>query len=315
MTGPRDTERRLREAAEACAERERLQRRRTDLRQLIDTGRAQLGQLHSRLSRETADVDALESLSLTTVLALIRRSHDNDLERERAEQRAAAYRLQESTERLETWVRELDIVAARLRRLDSADAELERAKDEHRHALIAAGSPHAERLEALTSEVARLAGERHELVEVIKAGNRARSDLEQAVAALSSAHDWSAYDTWLGGGVVASSVKHNRLDTAALHQRNAAASLRTFRQELADVGKDLPIDVDVSPTLRTLDVWFDNLFSDLAVGKRIATTRRSVIQALRQVDSALSALTLQEQRISAQVHALAGHRDQLLLEP
>lgn len=52
---------------------------------------------------------------------------------------------------------------------------------------------------------------------------------------LGNAGGWSAWDTFAGGGMLSSMLKHDELDRATEHLDRAAAALQRFSRELADV--------------------------------------------------------------------------------
>jgi len=69
--------------------------------------------------------------------------------------------------------------------------------------------------------------------------------------------------------VISSSFKHDRLDQAARPAAYADRCLAVLRTELADVGIVRPVGrIGVDGGTRFLDVWFDNIFTDLAVRDR-----------------------------------------------
>jgi hypothetical protein len=110
-----------------------------------------------------------------------------------------------------------------------------------------------------------------EIKEAQEACEAALTSLGEAQRAVDSAKSWGTYDTWFGGGLFSSLVKHNRIDDAEGFMRAVDAALDRLRRELADVrieGAALG-GVGVSDLNRTLDVWFDNFFSDMAVQSRL----------------------------------------------
>ena len=110
-----------------------------------------------------------------------------------------------------------------------------------------------------------------EIREAQEACEAALTSLGEAQRAVDSAQSWGTYDTWFGGGLFSSLVKHNRIDDAEGFMRAIDAALDRLRRELADVrieGAALG-GVGVSDLNRTLDVWFDNFFSDMAVQSRL----------------------------------------------
>ena len=84
--------------------------------------------------------------------------------------------------------------------------------------------------------------------------------------------------------MISSAVKHSRLDEAASLAAYADECLAALRTELADVpgGGRVP-DLAVSSGTRFVDVWFDNIFTDLSVRDHILRSLDSVEHSIRIV--------------------------------
>ncbi len=87
----------------------------------------------------------------------------------------------------------------------------------------------------MADEQGRLTADLMETGEAIAAADAATAALWQVDDVLRSASGWSTYDTWFGGGVIASSVKHNRMDEAAQAAAVADQRLAVLHVELADI--------------------------------------------------------------------------------
>ena len=136
--------------------------------------------------------------------------------------------------------------------------------------LAAAGDPLVTQIQALDSDLARVERLVTELTEADDALARASDAVREASRRLASAKSWGTYDTWFGGDLISSMVKHDRIDDSNDSLREVSAALATARRELADVDVDLSADpLVVDSFLKTTDIWFDNFFSDLAVQGRI----------------------------------------------
>ncbi|WP_222428399.1 hypothetical protein, partial [Isoptericola variabilis] len=135
-------------------------------------------------------------------------------------------------------------------------------------------------------DVARLTGElraeRAEIAEARQAAAQALEALDAAAEELRVTNGWSTYDTFFDGGMIASMAKHDRLDRAADRLRHADAALTHLGVELGDLGERGVAGVGIDGLTRTLDVWFDNVFTDLSVRSRIADARDRVDAARRQ---------------------------------
>lgn len=256
---------------------------------------AELEQLRKQHALEQRDVERLESLSLTRVVAGLRGAgrREDRLARERAEADAARFRVAEAEQRLAAIAGELARAEARWSELAGAPAGFAAALNDKEAWVRAAGGPLADQLMRVAQERGRLEAELRELAEAVQAAGQAARALEAVAEKLGSADSWSAYDTFFGGGVISSSFKHDRLDQAARLAAYADRCLAVLRTELADVGIVRPVGrIEVGAGTRFLDVWFDNLFTDLAVRDHIkraqanvADTRGRVADVQRQLAS------------------------------
>jgi hypothetical protein len=119
-----------------------------------------------------------------------------------------------------------------------------------------------------------------EIKEARAACSAAIGSLQEALDRIGSARSWGTYDTWFGGGFFSSMIKHDRIDEAEQAMRAVDAALDRLRRELADVGVDGAAvgDVGVSDLSRTLDVWFDNFFTDIGVQSRLKDADRRLAE-------------------------------------
>jgi len=308
-------ERELTAAVAAKAERDSLLRRldaaerQFAAAQKVVTGTAQL------LTRESADVAGLESLSLTRLLASLRGSRATDLDSERAQRKRAEYSHAVA-------VATRDAAAADRRRVREAldgtfgvenrFAEALRAKE----AWLMA-SPDDEQARNLTETAerrGRLEAREIETQQAITAGRQARDSLSQAQAELSSANTWSTIDVFTNGGVLADSVKRNQMERAGRQLHAAETAMHTFGSELADVGgatDALQLDL----TMTVLDTVFDNIFTDLTVQNRIADSSNLAQRAHQAVTEKVSELEDELITIQAERQILDEQRAVLLTAP
>src|SRR5215468_10640286 len=200
-------EQRLAEAAQAVHERDLTARRCDELKARAGEIRAQLSALRADLAVDQEDVGRLEGLSFTRVLASMAGSRDERLGRERAEAEASRYRVAEAQARYAALDADLHEARRRLVALAGAPAAYAAVLEAKERYLTASGDLRGQALLAL---------------------DRARDRLN-------SASGWSTYDTFFGGGAIASAVKHERMDEAADATAEADQRLAVLRTELADV--------------------------------------------------------------------------------
>ncbi|HYN65515.1 MAG TPA: hypothetical protein VES93_01420 [Ornithinibacter sp.] len=284
------------------------------LRQEAGVAREGLVRLRERHRQEADDVEQLEGFGLAAVLSAVRGTRTGSLDRERAEEVAARYAVQTATGHLQAVEARREEVDRRLAQLGDTAVRREAATQAHAEALRLSGHPRAAGLDAVLDELAEAAAEATELAEARQAGIRAATELDAALRELGSADSWSAYDTWFGGGLVSSSIKHGRIDGAGRRIAQAQDALVDLARELADVASvaNLRADLGISPTTRTFDVWFDNVFSDLSVRSSIKDSQARVEAAADAVREAMQGLLVRSAALDERVVELRARRDALL---
>src|SRR5262249_2933478 len=141
------------------------------------------------------------------------------------------------------------------------------ALDAKERYLTTTDDPRGVRLMELADERGRLEAESREVTEALHAAEYAARALSRERDWLCRASSWPAYDTFFGGGALSSQINPDRLDEAAQLAAQADQSLVRLRTELADVhgiGLTAP-QLRMDNTTRFFDIWFDNIFTDLAV--------------------------------------------------
>jgi hypothetical protein len=309
-----DIESRLAAAAEQLREYEVTSQRGALMRRRMDELSAQLDSLRAEHAAEHEDVERLEGVSLTRVLTSLRGARDDRLARERAEADAALFRVREAEARLDAVRREYEAAQARLGQLAEAPATYAAVLDEQERWLAESSDPRGARLLALADERGRLTGELREIGEAVGAAGMAREALARVQDRLGSAENWSTYDTFFGGGMISSAVKQSRLDEAAAAAAHADRCLAALRTELADVGgvaltaPQLAMD----GTTRFLDVWFDNIFTDLAVRDQIKQAQHNLARSAQLVDQVYGRLQQRATEARGRIDQLEVDRRSLL---
>ena len=310
-----DIEQRLAAAAQAVREREVISQRQADLRARQGELETELAALREQASAERTDVERLEGMSLARVLAAPAGAREERLARERAEADAAGYRAAEAAARLEAVRREVAAAGDRLAALEPAPRAYAAVLDEKERYLTRSGARRGAALLALADERGRLMAELKETVEAVRAADAATAALSDVEDMLRSASGWSTYDTWFGGGMISSSVKHDRMDEAAQAAAIADQRLAVLRFELADVtGPALGTapQLALSGGTKFVDVWFDNFFTDLAVADRIRQAQQQVTDSAEIVERLRGRLTARARAAQGRLAAIEAERERLL---
>ncbi|WNM38575.1 hypothetical protein RMN56_26100 [Micromonospora halotolerans] len=308
-----DFDRRLAAAAAAIREHDLAGQRLRELSVRIGAARAAVSALRERLDAEQADVERLEGLSLSRVVATLRGGRDGALARERAEADSARLRLAEAERLLAALRDESARTQARRRRLATAPGEYAALLDEREHLLTASDDPRRPRLLELVEQRGRLTAEHRELTEAVSEAGNAESALHHLGELLSRAADWSTYDA-LGGGLVTSMVKHDILDEAADASARVDRALAVLRTELADLpGPALdPTTRGLDQLTRFTDIWLDNLLTDVVVLRRVERSRDETARTQGEVAALRRVLELRAAELGARLAVIETERGELL---
>ena len=309
-----DIEPRLAAAATAAREFELCGQRCADLQARRDDVAAEVARARARLAGETQDVGRLEHMSLTRVLASLHHSREDDLARERAEAQAARYRVADAESRLAAVDADLDRARARRADLSDAPRAYADALAEKERQLTRSADPRGAQLLRLADERGRLTAESSEIAAAQEAAQDALTALADVQDQLGSASNWSTYDMMFGGGMIGNAVKHERMDQAAAAAAEADRRLATLRTDLAGLARAEPTAprLQLSGGLRFADLFFNNIFTDLAVAQQIRDGQDNVARAVQLVDDLRHRLADQANGARIRLAELDRQRTELL---
>lgn len=309
-------EQQLAAAAQAAHEHALCERQRVHLCARERAAAVDLDTAREQYAGEEKDVERLERLSLTRVLAVLHGSRQDVLAREKAEAAAARYRVAQAQQRLDDVRAELGSMGerqARLARAPQAYADALAAKEQY---LTGSADPRGARLLALAEERGQLTAELGELRRASGGAGAAAQALAEVQDLLGTAASWSTFDTYFDHGVVANAVKHNRIDQAAQAARTADQRLAALRADLAELGGYLPTAprLEISAGFRFADIFLNNVFTDLTVGRQIREAQDNVGRSVQQVRALRDRLRDQIGTVTGRLDAMDAERRQLLTQ-
>ncbi|BFH60206.1 hypothetical protein [Paenibacillus azoreducens] len=228
-----------------------------------------------RLADEEKDVERLMGASLTGLFFSLIGKKEEKLEREQLEVLEVKAKYDAAARAVGDIKQQCKELEDLLRDVRYSDIEFERILQEKEKWMLQQNGELAE----LAEQQADLSIYLKEMKEAVQAGRSVLHDLEQARDYLQSARNWGTYDM-LGGGMISTHIKHNKIDEAMDYIHAAQTSLRRFGKELQDVQMNLSIEMDIDGFLRFSDYFFDGFIFDWMVQGRIN-------DALAQVENKL----------------------------
>ena len=302
---------------ELDALRERMAQRREDqavlarLRQQEEDCRREVEARAAQLGKEERDVEKLEKLTISSILASLRGSKDEDMDRERAEAYAARLRYQEAERQLSEVREEILDRQRRIQENAGCEAEYEALLREKEAELRKTNPALAEKLAELERRELELTARQKELREAEEAGRQALFQLDGAIGHLEDAEGWGTWDV-IGGGLLSDVMKYSRLDDAQQQISQVGSALRRYRAELEDVARTVEFDVKPDNFTQTVDIFFDNMFTDWAVLDRIRRSRDQMLDLESRVQSIQDGLLRDLEGTEAELEALRTERNELV---
>lgn len=248
---------------------------------VLENMKENLKKLESHMNSEEKDVLQLEGDTFKAALFKLIHIHEGQLSKEQSEYLKAKYDY-------ENYQFEINEAEKQLRALETKIKDTEQEIQKYKSLL----GEHVKRLDAMdTSAPQRLLYDK--FISKEKACKAECVEIEEAVAAyesaciakagvqraLSGADDWAFWDTWGGGGLLTDMAKYEKIDEAQVHFKRLAAELGHLNRELSDVGQNVKFDIgSMDPLTKGLDIWFDNIFTDMHVREEIKMQTQSINQ-------------------------------------
>jgi DNA repair exonuclease SbcCD ATPase subunit len=302
----------LSDARQAQRRRNKL---RADLRRAQDDlqrARARLAELQAITDQEDRDVRRLEGLSMTALFLTILGSKEEQLQKERQEYLSAHLKSLQSQHAVQTLEGEVERLNYELRRLGDADARLQTLLEKKEALLAQAGDATARQLAKLSEQIGDVQTQLKELAEAIAAGQAARSGIDKVLDDLQSAQGWGVWDL-LGGDLLATAIKHNRIDDARQAVVAVQDALGRFQRELADVEQTAQFIVEDIGQFETFaDYFFDGLIIDWVVQSRIDRSLDNARATALRLDDLLAQLEARKTALQDQMNRLEESKSSLV---
>ena len=251
-----------------------------------------LTRLTEQLKKEFADVERLEGNSLSSLFYSFLGNKVEKLDKERQEYLAAKLKFESCKNELEQLQIEIKKLEQRIADLGNPSLEFQNRLNKKSNLLKQSGDDTLKKYEEL---LAIHYAQKKEINESIDAGEEALSGLRNAMRTLQKAVNWGTFDM-LGGGLIATAVKHSNIDEAKSQIHYVQISLNRFRRELADVRiHDLPeMNLQFDSFTTFADYFFDNLIFDWVVQSKIHRSLDGCKQVYNQVLDVLANLRVAE---------------------
>lgn len=255
----------------------------------------------ARLKQAQDSLKSLQRFSMQSLAASIRGTKNDDLLGAEDELRTATL----LHETLTNECKALDLELKDQRHYSEAIARLEAdyaAAIASKEQLLER-TQQPEQLGTFREKISSLTLQQRELAEAVAAGQVAHEHLQEVVKSLNSAAGWGTWDM-LGGGLIATAVKHSRLDDAKANAERAGRACRKFAKELGDVNLRLTTSLEIDSFVKFADYFFDGLFVDWAVQSKIGRAQDQARQQAHEVSTLVARLKSEQETVARQIKAV-----------
>ena len=295
----------------AQARRKQLDAQIEELHRQRGERQAKVDETAQSFRKEQDDVDKLEKGGVHAFLLTLIGHKEERLDKERREALPAKPQYDQARSDLEYLENKLNGLIRERDGLRDAPEQLEALWTEKAELVKAMGGQTGARLVELDRQLSGVTHQQKELEEALSAGENAKRLLGQVQDDLDSARSWGTWDM-LGGGLIATMAKHDRLDSAQSSIRAAQRALSDFRTELADVSQLQVPNIQIGEFATFADYFFDGIFSDWYVQSSIKTAQEGVSEVHMKLTAALRDLEAASQDLNDQQASLKREREELL---
>jgi vacuolar-type H+-ATPase subunit I/STV1 len=275
---------------------DQLERERKEMQVEADRWEAQL-------KSEKQDVEKLRGLNLSNLFYTFLGKKDEVLDQHQKEVVEATLKYEEAAETVSDMKKEMIDLDAKLRALGNLDAEYKIIIQEKERLIYDTESPMSQTLFEIVEQKAEARVYLKEIKEAITAGDSVLKSLYDAQDSLSSAGNWGTFDM-LGGGLIASAVKHSRINDSKGFIHDAQSKMRRFQKELKDIEMRIKVQFETGGMLKFADFFFDGLIVDWVVQGRIRDSEAQTKQQTKRISSIMGKLRNECKKLEVKVASL-----------
>ena len=249
----------------------------------------QCKKLKEQLKKEEHDVDKLNQISFSNFLHTVLNNKDEKMDKEKQEAFEAKLKCDSAWSQLENCKDTLEHLDGKLNGLCNAEDEYNTVIREKKEYILRYMPTSWSEISKLIDDSKLITNHKKEIEEAISAGSNTMVYINKALKSLKSAENWGTFDM-LGGGLIATMAKRDKMDQAQGHMINMQKNIGLFARELKDVDGTINCDLELDSFLGFADYFFDGFFVDWAVQSKINNAQHKVYKTFDEVELILQKL-------------------------
>lgn len=297
-------------------EQERLLRKQNTLTTDILTQTHKRDELKTLLTQEQLDVEKLDGFSFSNMMRNWKGTLEEVRDFEEAEAAAVELKWNEAVKMVRDLDNELDHINKELTdvRFYDLHARWQRLMIEKEHWLRDNSPQNQIILNQLYTRKTTILTMIQEIKEAQDAGNAAKTLLSRAISELASAKSYSTWDTFLGGGLIVTAMKHSAIDDSEDTIHQAQIALHRFQTEVKDVQalETNSFVVERGNFVTMADYFFDDIFSEWTIHSRIKKSQDNLQNTVYEVEKIWHVLTEKKDVLEIELSEVEANRKQLI---
>lgn len=280
-------------------EKSRLERTLHVLEKKLAEHEKRQADLEQTLSKEQLDLHRMDRFSLVNVVRKWRGTHEELREKEFEEAALAELKLNEHEAMVHDLRKDSKELQSKLRELRDAETNWQDFLQQKEAWVKQADREASKQFDEKLQRVSEFQSLLKEIDEALYAGRAADRSLEKALKKVKEAYGMSTWDTFLGGGLIVTMMKHDDLDKSESALHEAQLNLERFEAELSDVqnGAIDELIVERGSFVTFADYFFDDIFSEWSIHNRINDSLSKVENTKLKLARVLGNLQLQRGQI------------------
>lgn len=293
-----DINKEINEIKNKVAQKNVLEDRLKELNRELYKSEFEFKNLEKQLEKELEDVEKLKKLSFASIMSILMRNKEEKLEKEEKEYLMAKIKYDNCKSKAQSLRKNMYDINSRLDDLSDCEDKYSRLLQRKIALINIYGDEETKsKLLYMEKEIDDCLQEIKEIDESILAGNRLLNEVNSVKKLLDSAKTWSTIDLF-GGDLLSSMVKHDKINDAQRSFRRISNLLDDFNIELKDVNVSR---LNFSTTVKNIDIFFDNIFTDISVNNQINDSYNDVCKLQEEVIIILNNLKLNKEHINKNI--------------
>lgn len=279
-----DINRELRECKDNILLKETLEEKLVTLEDTYYKKNKVLERLEEKLNKEFKDVEKFNKISVVNIISTIFNFREEKLYKEEQEYLEAKLRYEEYRVTVEELKNDLETTESRIESVSNYEERYEELIQEESELLKGIDLNKRLELEEIEDSINRYVKEGIEIKEAIDEAINCDFTVNSALKYLNDASGLATWDI-LGGGAVTSIMKHDAVNSAKKEIERLGYAITKLEKELSDINM-----ISISGNFNNIessylvDVFFDNIFTDISVSNKIDSSLGSVRNVKNKLD-------------------------------